>query len=336
MVSQIPLDYLHLVCLGVMRRMLQLWIRGPKNIRLSAEDVNVISKYLLSIKSCIPLEFSRKPRDLYDVDRWKGTEFRQFLLYTGIVILKPFISPKYFNHFLSFSIAIRILIDSQLCSTFNAYAKSLLFWFVSNYGKLYGDEYLSYNVHNLLHIADDGQKFGSLDNFSCFKYENHMQKIKNKLHKSGKPLEELSNRVFEELQIPIRSCYMIQYPKPFYTNNNNEISYIQFKTFTLSKKKNNNSALLYNNDVISISNIFEDNHVLYVRAQRFLNKKSLFTIPCASEKLGIFVVCNTSDSIEIPVAQIKMKCLKIKYFNESNSYVVIPLLTTNNDATCLL
>lgn len=49
---------------------------------------------------------------------------------------------------------------------------------------------ISYNVHILLHLADDVKKFSSLDNFNCFKCKNHMQKIKNKLHKSGKSLEE--------------------------------------------------------------------------------------------------------------------------------------------------
>lgn len=100
-------------------------------------------------------------------------------VYTGIVILKGIISPIYYNHFVVLSVAIRILIDSQSYLTFNTYAKSLLLWFVSNYGKIYGDEYLSYNVHSLLHLADDVQTFGSLENFNCFKYENYRKSRAN-------------------------------------------------------------------------------------------------------------------------------------------------------------
>lgn len=106
--------------------------------------------------------------------------------------MKSALSPCCYNHFLTLSIAIRILADPELCITFNAYAESLLLWFVSNYGEIYGYEYLSFNVHNLLHIIKDVQIFGCLDNFSCFKYENCMQKIKRKLHQSGKSLQELS------------------------------------------------------------------------------------------------------------------------------------------------
>lgn len=51
MISQIPLDYMHLVCLGVMKRMLQLWVKGNKNIRLPNEDINSVSRNLIAIKS---------------------------------------------------------------------------------------------------------------------------------------------------------------------------------------------------------------------------------------------------------------------------------------------
>ncbi|EFN89121.1 hypothetical protein EAI_12487, partial [Harpegnathos saltator] len=197
MVSQIPLDYMHLVCLGVMKRMLQLWIRGNKDMRLSTADIDSVSRHLMSIKSYIPSDFARKPRTLCDIDRWKAIEFRQFLLYTDIVMIKSVLSSICYNHFLSLSIAIRILIDPELCVTFNSYANSLLLWFVSNYGNIYGNEYLSYNVHNLIHLSRDVQTFGFLEYLSCFKFENHMQKLKKKLHQCGKPLEELSNRMFE-------------------------------------------------------------------------------------------------------------------------------------------
>lgn len=92
--------------------------------------------------------------------------------------MKSVLSAVLYNHFLCLSVAIRILIDPQLCVMFNAYANFLLLWFVSHFGNIYGDQYLSYNIHNLFHLANDVRTFGSLDNFSCFKYENHMQKIK--------------------------------------------------------------------------------------------------------------------------------------------------------------
>jgi len=69
MVSQIPLDYMHLVCLGVMKRLLQLWVKGNKQTRLNTENINSISQYLMDNKSNIPSEFARKPRSLLDIDK---------------------------------------------------------------------------------------------------------------------------------------------------------------------------------------------------------------------------------------------------------------------------
>lgn len=150
------------------------------------------------------------------------------------------------------------MIDPQICVTFNDYANSLLMYFVSNYENIYGEEYLSYNVHNLIHLVNDVHRFGSLDNFSCFKYENYMQKIKNKLRRSGKSLKELANRVFEELQLSIQSCHMKKYPIVNYTKKN-EISHIQFKTFKIAINEFDNCALLYDMSVIFIMKIFEEN-----------------------------------------------------------------------------
>lgn len=331
MVSQIPLDYMHLVCLGVTKRLLQLWIRGNKNNRLNAENINSISQYLMDIKHCIPSEFARKPRTLDDIDRWKATELRQFLLYTGIVILKSIIPPTKYNHFLSLSIAIRIMADPQMCMTFLDYVRSLLLSFVSNYGIIYGEEYLSHNVHNLLHIADDVKTFGCLDNFSCFKYENNMQKIKKKLHQCGKPLQELSNRIFEELKQSIVQYPIVHYPIVVYTNNK-KISYIQYENFNIALTKNDKCALLNDNSVVFVLNVIEEENMIIFRAKRFLNPKSFFTVPCGSEKLCIFLISSTTafETITVPLTGIKKKCLILKYMNEADSYITIPLLHTNN------
>jgi len=328
MVSQIPLDYMHLVCLGVVKRLLQLWVKGSKNIRLTSEATISVSRYLIALRPFIPAEFARKPRGLHDIDKWKATEFRQFLLYTGIVVMKSVLPTNSYNHFLSLSVGIRILIDKQLCVPFNTYANSLLLYFVSNYGNLYGDEYITHNVHNLIHLSNDVQNFGCLDNFSCFKYENYMQKIKKKLHQSGSPLEEFCNRTFEELQLPIRSCEVEQYPIVYYKKNkSNTISHIQFKNFKIAANKADNCAILNDKSIIFILDIFKENYVCYIRAKRFLNPEPFFNIPCSSERLGIFKISNTTtaDTIKILVTQINRKCFKIKCFDEIDSYITIPL-----------
>jgi len=44
MVSQFPINYMHLACLGVMRRLLLCWIKGPLTVRLGTASINKISE----------------------------------------------------------------------------------------------------------------------------------------------------------------------------------------------------------------------------------------------------------------------------------------------------
>lgn len=88
------------------------------------------------------------------MNKWKATELRLFLLYIDPVILKSVMSAEYYEHFLSLSVAIRILCHPELCFTLNEYAHNLLIYFVSHYEELYGRQYMSYNVNNLSHLAE--------------------------------------------------------------------------------------------------------------------------------------------------------------------------------------
>jgi len=78
MISQVAIDYMHLVCLGVMKRLLQFWTK--RFIRFPKIHQNDLSETLLSLRTSIPYEFSRLPRSLRQVDKWKATELRSFLL----------------------------------------------------------------------------------------------------------------------------------------------------------------------------------------------------------------------------------------------------------------
>ena len=62
---------------------------------------------------------------------------------------------------------------------------------------LYGTNFLSYNVHVLLHLADDVQQFGHLDNCSGFPFENYLQQIKQTVRSGRSPLVQIMNRMAE-------------------------------------------------------------------------------------------------------------------------------------------
>lgn len=142
---------MHLVCLGVMKRLLNLWLNGPKHLRIREDKQKMLSQMLINTRSEIPYEFARLPRSLIEHGRWKATEFRQFLLYLGPVLSKNILYEDYYLHFLTFSISIKILCHPKLCLSMNDYASNLLLYFISHFLELYG-------LQNMTHLKKTLQR----------------------------------------------------------------------------------------------------------------------------------------------------------------------------------
>ena len=136
------LDYMHMVCLGIVRRMLHYFkghFKSVFNGRLSQSSLNEITSRLHSFKRKLPSEFARQSRSLNELDQWRATELRSFLLYTEPIALKGVLSSFYCKHFLSLSLSIRILCDdNEMKHVFLKSAKELLNYFVYNSKECYG------------------------------------------------------------------------------------------------------------------------------------------------------------------------------------------------------
>jgi len=166
MISSFPLDYMHLICLGVVRKLLYLWIKGPLTTRLGAKLVRDLSAALVLLKEQVPVEFARKPRSVKDLDRWKATELRQFLIYTGPICLKGILNEQMYGNFMLLSVSMFILLSPRFCPVYCSFAGDLLKAFVKNAGEIYGGQTLSYNLHATVHLADEALLHGPLDNVS--------------------------------------------------------------------------------------------------------------------------------------------------------------------------
>ncbi len=199
-VSSFVLDYMHMVCLGVVRRLLIYLTRGPKICRLSVKQKDAISQKLIALRGKMPSEFARQPRGLREIDRWKATELRQFLLYTGPVALKTVLSPERYKHFLSLTVAMSIMLESddRIRNAYLQYAHELIKHFVMCCADLYGKTFPVYNVHGLIHLHEDASHFNvSLNDISCFPFENYLQQIKKHVRSGRSPLEQVTRRLSE-------------------------------------------------------------------------------------------------------------------------------------------
>lgn len=144
-ISSVPLDYMHLILLGVVKRLITLWVKRPTKVKLSLEKANKISKMLLTLRHSCPSEFARRPRGLFDYIHWKATEFRMFLLYTGPIVLRNVLKPEAYEHFILLHVAVTILVNENYIRDPNniTYANNLLNRFVAEFPNVYGQIYIT-------------------------------------------------------------------------------------------------------------------------------------------------------------------------------------------------
>lgn len=109
MISFFVLDFMHLVYLEVMKKLLFYWLKGTLKTRLSHTGKVLLSNFLLKLQKQIPCEFQRTTRSLTEIERFKATEFKFILLYAGPVIFKKVLSKDIYRHFLLLHTACRIL-----------------------------------------------------------------------------------------------------------------------------------------------------------------------------------------------------------------------------------
>jgi len=102
-VDSVCLDYMHNICLGITKRLVEFWVKGKKDVRLNEESRKQITVDLLKLRPFVPSEFSRLPRAIEDINYWKATELRSFLLYYGPIILKGKLKKNFFSHFMLLS-----------------------------------------------------------------------------------------------------------------------------------------------------------------------------------------------------------------------------------------
>jgi len=219
---------MHLVCLGVVRRMLHYMQRGPHTCRLSFQQRSDISDKLKALNGELPSEFARQPRTLMELDRWKATELRQFLLYTGPVVLRKVVSHAVYKHFLSLMVGVSVLLNSDDADRKEhlGYARELLLYYVKKSEAIYGKTFAVYNVHSLIHLPDDVEHFNcSLNGISCFPFENYLQTLKKMVRQSRNPIAQVAKRL-SELENSTKS-------KPFTKESFTQNTFFRTRTMSL-------------------------------------------------------------------------------------------------------
>lgn len=308
MVNVFSMDYMHLVCLGCVKKLIILWqSKGPLKVRLPSWKMREITNSLLKMKVNVTSDFSRKPRSIEEVGRWKATEFRQFLLYTGPIVLKNMLTDDCYEHFMALSVALRILLSLNY-EQYVEYSKKLIAYFVQKFEELYGRHFISHNIHGLIHLPDDYYIHGPLDHCSAFPFENYMKQLKKMLRKHEKPLQQVVRR-YEEY------CKSGQ----FNYDNSCKIKY--------SNKVPDCYVLTCDGDVVRITNVPKlFTPTQHFEGQKFMSREDMFITPIKSSRIGLFNVGNLSKEIKSwKMSDIKNK---IMIFNINNQLIAQSIIHT--------
>lgn len=222
---------------------------------------------------------------------------------------------------------IRLLLHSETCIIYNDLANDILKQFVTQYPNLYGNEYVTYNVHGLIHLSDFVKIHGSLENFSSFKYENCLQIMKKTVKNSKYPLQDVYNRIVEQYsQVQLLTTYpilknQIDY-NPLIYNDPTVTFYKELKTsnFTVSSNNvRNNYFYLNTNNIVSIKKIIKRlDGTIVLEVNQFNNICKMFEKPIPSNIVGSYFIDLKSETgpfhIELQTLKYKGIFLQIAEF----------------------
>lgn len=331
MVEDFPVaDSLHLVDWGIMKRLLVGWRNGNFGKYITkwcAKDIETVSNFLSECK--LPSEIHRSVRGLDCLSYWKASEYRSFLLYLSIFILPHVMSHDALCHFLTFFCGITICTSKNYVHLLPL-AKEFLQYFVEHFKDFYGVDYITSNVHNVAHVVDEVQRFGSLHTFNAYPFETKLYLIKRMLRHGHKPLAQVAKRFSEDLVASeiVQSRKKIVFNEPFLSTNNKKLTALHFKDYKLSPKSKDKYFLCNDGQVLEVKKIYMLEKKIKICALIITDLAEVFELPIKSSYLNIFKAkLNASGQIETIVnpEDVKMKLVCIEH---KNQLYFIPLLHT--------
>lgn len=175
-------DYMHSVLLGVVRQWATLWFDPQYNQCpwYLGRHTKILDSRLLEMKP--PREISRAPRSLSERKFWKATEWKSFLLYYSLFVLMGVLPTKFYQHWCLLVFSLHILLQPRVPKHLIEKADLMLKKFVIYAETLYGKQHISFNVHQLTHLASSVYSWGPLWAASAFSFEANNRKLLSFFH----------------------------------------------------------------------------------------------------------------------------------------------------------
>ena len=227
-VSDVPTEYLHSVCLGGSKRLTELTFNvGVTRTRVTRRQLSSPSTFnALMAKIKVPREFPRRARSL-DFAVMKGTEFRNLCLFFFPIILEciPRRSPER-KLWLYFAYLLRACtIPSK---EFQNLDDDVIEYCSANYYSLYEKTFscrnCTYNTHVVFSHMEQMRFHGPLTETSAFGFENFYGELRRSFTPGTiSPLKQIMGKVYLKRKISYHQCapniYLSNYETALESNN---------------------------------------------------------------------------------------------------------------------
>ena len=233
------------------------------------------------------------------------------------------ISTELYQNFMLLSVGIRILLNPNLTNQYTDYAHQLFVCFVKHYSELFGSHQVVYNIHGLVHLAEDVRNHGSLDRISGFPFDFFLGSLKRLVRKPNHAIEQAIRRLSEKSNMPPMKFPVAPYTLkqqhsngPFPAGNAftpcSQYGLVHMNRFVIATSRGDN-CILVGSEICVVKNIIQCESGVYFVYTIFKQSESLFDYPLDSRQLTIYKVSNLHDHLHLaPIESIMGKYVLLR------------------------
>ena len=211
-INGIPIDYMHMICIGVVKRLVQLTFTcGETRKRLTTRRLSnpkVFNAIMMRLK--VPSEFSRRGRNL-DLGVMKAEEFRNLIIFFFPIVLECIPGSagdkeRRLWQILAFQVRAYTLPNSEFMQVRESQLQHCCERFYLLYESLFGKTNCSYNIHMMGHLSKVRAR-GPLTETSTFAFESYYGEMRNSyVAGTSSTGKQLLQNAYIKRQLPHTHC----------------------------------------------------------------------------------------------------------------------------------